>query len=733
MSMNMPKGKCAQTFFRRGAVALITATMVAGAVPATALAQASGASSDALIATQASSSYGWEVGESYRVGVIYSGTKGTMFEGGLDATVKQMIGKYFGNELTVVPQADGTFNVVFGFKEYSSAIEKIVYGDQEATPEGEGKNSTFTIKNVSSVEDPIDIKVFIGGAMTGMFDDGVAVTVTFDEADFPAAPVVDKAALTGLISDAQAIRQGAKSDDAFSALQEAITSAQQVADDATASQDAVDAAVTALQSAVDAFNASPDVSVTPTAQKLDLHVYFKGAENDGFAKQLGSQAEVTEQDDGTYQVTLNVPSLSKMDGTLGDITIGGQKADKVAAADGSATYTFDVPSLDKAYDITFGYSVDAGDKGTFTNLHPFQVAFGDADVADQVSSVDRTSLTAQIVKAEAVAKTDGNADAYAALQTAIADAYKTVDTAGLTDQQVSDATATLSAAVEAATNPTEKPTPEPGEGELEVGKTYNVPVSFLKDGGTEPSMAAGYLSDAATVTRTAEDSYDVTFRTNLTAEQKGWISNVTVDGQAVTTTEDGDNLVLSFTTADPSKTFDLSMAVQPMGGNSVSLDMVLALDKATLGELPVEQADKTELNAALEEAKGIEQGTKGDSAFADLQSAIATAQAVADDEGASQAQVDSATSALKGAIEAFNRSADKQTGATTSPTGKPSSPAAKPTTSTAKTPSVAAKKAALPKTGDVTGIVGVISTALAGLGLTGAGAFVRRHGSRKDD
>ena len=75
--------------------------------------------------------------------------------------------------------------------------------------------------------------------------------------------------------------------------------------------------------------------------------------------------------------------------------------------DGSATYSIPVSSITDTYDITFGYTVSIPNRGTMTNLHPFQLVVGNA--APNVSFVDRTGLTSEIVKAEAVeqgSKTD---------------------------------------------------------------------------------------------------------------------------------------------------------------------------------------------------------------------------------------------------------------------------------------------------------------------------------------
>lgn len=69
---------------------------------------------------------------------------------------------------------------------------------------------------------------------------------------------VDVTGLQKALEKAAAITQGAKTDGAWEALQNAIRAAQEILDNGPSSQAVVDEGVTALTTAVNVFNASPD-------------------------------------------------------------------------------------------------------------------------------------------------------------------------------------------------------------------------------------------------------------------------------------------------------------------------------------------------------------------------------------------------------------------------------------------------------------------------------------------
>ena len=71
------------------------------------------------------------------------------------------------------------------------------------------------------------------------------------------------------------------------------------------------------------------------------------------------------------------------------------------------------------------------------------------------------------------------------------------------------------------------------------------------------------------------------------------------------------------------------------------------------------KADTSELAAAIEQARAIEQGKKSDDAFAELTNAIAVAQAVVDKPAATQEELADAIAKLGDAVKSFNDSPDQ--------------------------------------------------------------------------
>ena len=193
-------------------------------------------------------------------------------------------------------------------------------------------------------------------------------------------------------------------------------------------------------------------------------LYFKGSKYDT-SRSFSDKVKVTASN-GSYVIELTAKSLGEGN-TLGDVTYQGKKVAKTVNEDGSATYSIPVSSITDTYDITFGYTVSIPNRGTMTNLHPFQLVVGNA--APNVSFVDRTGLTSEIVKAEAVEQGNKTDEAFAALQQAIADAYATVDAADATDASIAAGAKAITGAVEAFNTSADKA--DPGQGEQKVDKT----------------------------------------------------------------------------------------------------------------------------------------------------------------------------------------------------------------------------------------------------------------------
>lgn len=193
-------------------------------------------------------------------------------------------------------------------------------------------------------------------------------------------------------------------------------------------------------------------------------LYFKGSKYDT-SRSFSDEVKVTASN-GSYVIELTAKSLGEGN-TLGDVTYQGKKVAKTVNEDGSATYSIPVSSITDTYGITFGYTVNMGPRGAVTNLHPFQLVVGNA--TPNVSFVDRTGLTSEIVKAEAVEQGSKTDEAFSALQQAIADAYATVDAADATDASIAAGVKAITGAVEAFNTSADKA--DPGQDEQKVDKT----------------------------------------------------------------------------------------------------------------------------------------------------------------------------------------------------------------------------------------------------------------------
>ena len=551
---------------RTGATVMLTLSMTAGSLPLNAIAAYArdAVSISTAAITVNKDGFALEQGKEYSVPVALKKADGSA----------SMAAGYFENTATLVWD-DSSYSLRFQVKEGG---RQFITSIKDASDLG---NGVYQIK-VDTVTSPVAVGFSLNTPI-GAMDQTANLHIDTTALPTQAPATVDTSKLAAALNAAKAIAQGTKTDEAWNTLQQAISAAQAVLDKGDVTQEEVDAAIPVLGRAMAAFNASADKDdssdagdADTTAQQLDLHVYFKGAESAQFAKQLGEKAQVTKRDDGKYDVVLNVPSLGSM-ATLGNITYQGKKVAKAQNADGSAVYSFTVDTLDETLDITFGYTITAMNR---TNLHPFQVALGDAQA--DVSTVDKTALTSAIVTAEAVEQGDKPDSSFTALQDAIAQAYATVDNHGTTADQVSRGVETLNKAVETfkAAGEDDADEPEqPGEDvKLEVGREYTVDVKLQKQDGSE-SMAAGYFEKTATVVYDGT-SYAVSF--NVTAEGAEYIKSI--KGADATVEDLGDGAyraTVKSLDARIALTFGLSTPVGEMSQTGY-----LWIDTASLGLKP---------------------------------------------------------------------------------------------------------------------------------------------------
>ena len=592
---------------------------------------------------------------------------------GADATEQYVTGERasFTDKVHVVPQADGTYVVELTAKSLGNAGKLAdVKVDGKAVPYTDNEDGSRTYQIPMA-----DVK--------GTLDFTFGYTVSFggreQTMEHPFQLVVDGGTYVGYtatkefldeqIASAKRKLAASKKDDAANeAYQKAIDAAQAVSDKQGATTAEYGKAVQDLDAASKTFNAAPDKPAAPTVEAGKVYTttgtfYDETGttESSSMKRFLNPTVEVRKAADGTYEVDVKtidegvttafgLSVSSGFDSTESDVVYSEAKGDNTVA-----TYRLTGDDLSNIK-LHVGYEA-----GNFKGSHNLILKVDAANVKEE--TVDKTALT-DAIKAAPADKGSKTDEAFKTLSAAKDAAQKVADQADATTADVAAAVSALNKAV-ADFNASEDARPETG---LEAGKTYSVPVAFHKTGTTDDSMSGAYFEPKATVVANEGGTYTVTLTTKLTADQKGWMSDLKVGGKAAETKQvDDNNVSFTFTVDDISNPITASVYVQPMG-SAPSLDIQLDASKAE--EVKPAEADKSKLSDAIASAKKVEQGSKTDEAFEALADAIAAAQKVADDESATQDAVNSAVDALNKAVETFKASADKPVNPNTVDTSK---------------------------------------------------------------
>ena len=493
---------------RTGATVMLTLSMTMGSLPVGAIAAyAQEGTAVARAAAVNKDGYALETGKEYTVSVALKKENGSA----------SMAASYFEKTATLT-WSGSSYTLRFSVTEDGRSY---ITGIEGATALGDGAYEA----SIASL-DPVKLDFALQIPVIGTMNQSAYLHI--DASALPIAPAVDVTALESAISAAQAVAQGSKTDEAYATLQQAITAAQSALT-AAASQVEVDAAVTALAAAVDAFNASADKAPeTPEATELGFSLYYKGEEaTSKYGKNFEDKVRAVPQADGTYLVELTAKGSEMMQ--LGDIAVGGKAVAYTDNEDGSRTYSIPMADLTATLDFTFGYTIPSMG---MTHNWPFQLVleggtYTGPSGGDEETKADTSKLEAAVKRAEALKEADGSADAWTALQSALASANKVLATSGVPQAGIDAVTSKLEAAITAfeASEPSSPSTPEekPSEdAKLEVGKVYTVPAALVKADGSS-SMAAGYFEKTATVVYDGT-SYQVTFK--VTSEGQGYIKAV---------------------------------------------------------------------------------------------------------------------------------------------------------------------------------------------------------------
>ena len=126
---------------------------------------------------------------------------------------------------------------------------------------------------------------------------------------------------------------------------------------------------------------------------------------------------------------------------------------------------------------------------------------------------------------------------------------------------------------------TTDPAGQKAEQGFQVGHTYQVPVSWLKQNSSETSMAAKYFGDTALVRPQSDGTFKVSF--SATSEGASHIISLAYNGS--TLAKSGNQYTVSIPKADSDTVVPISMTIKEMeqlGGGAQVADMHLKLSQA---------------------------------------------------------------------------------------------------------------------------------------------------------
>ena len=346
---------------------------------------------------------------------------------------------------------------------------------------------------------------------------------------------VDKTALNAAIAKAKAIKQGNKTDKAFAALQEAIATAEKAAANDKIPQAGVNAATEQLNAAIEKFGISAD---KPSSSKTDFKLeqgkeytvpakLVKADGSDSMAAQYFEQNATVVWDGAHYKVRFGITAAGA------EYIKGVAHAGADATSLGNNQYEVTVDSLAEAIELTFGLSTPVGDMQQTAYL-----------------SLDTTSLPT--TSGEPIKPSNPNDNAGGN---------------GGNNGQGNGGTTTTD------------PAGQKAEQGFQVGHTYQVPVSWLKQNSSETSMAAKYFGDTALVRPQSDGTFKVSF--SATSEGANHIISLAYNGSDLA--KSGNQYTVSIPKADSDTVVPISMTIKEMeqlGGGAQVADMHLKLSQA---------------------------------------------------------------------------------------------------------------------------------------------------------
>jgi hypothetical protein len=442
----------------------------------------------------------------------------------------------------------------------------------------------------------LQVKVPISDEHTGAFMRTFYLEVVYAETQ-----AVDKAALAGLIAEAEELDSSDYTQDSWSEFAAALSAANTVNDDADATQEQVDEAASDLQAAMDNLAELTDAvdktaleGLIAEADELDSSTYTQDSWTDfvaalSAAKTVSADEDATqaEVDEAASSLQAAIDDLVELPPAI-DKTLLSSLIAEVEAFDPS-DYTEDswsafADALSAAKSVEADY--DATQEQVDAAISSLQAAMD--NLAVQPGVVDKVALAGLIAEADALDSSDYTQDSWSEFAAALS-AAKTVNAdADATQEQVDAAASGLQAA---------------------ISNLVELPPAVDK------TLLAGLIAEAEEL-----DSSDYT--------QESW-----------------DEFALALSAANLANA-NADATQEQVDASASSLQA--AIDN--LVEQPI-AVDKTELESHIALAETYESSDYTASSWSAFASALNAAKSVCADASATQAQVDAAASDLQEAMD----------------------------------------------------------------------------------
>lgn len=549
------------------------------------------------------------------------------------------------------------------------------------TVDGEAKTQTLFIT-------PLKADAKLGTAMEVLFQ-GTADYYRTNN-------YLDATGLFLAIEDARALEQGKKSNDAWNALQDAITAAQTVYDNTSKQQDDCDSAVATLKLAVDAFNASPnDASAT---FGMEAGVWYTNSTEgwSGTKQGIGDTTPFDTQsaryklnDDGTF--TVRVKTYGKLY-YIDQVACG--SPDQAATKTGQWNTGLGYKGPETMWDFTVSdlsqvtvYVSGKYQNGTTLTAEPFALtiaglsAGGDGGFAKAAVQLDDGDLYQAWARGKALSRDSSRLDAWQQLQSAlsVAEGVRSQVTTSMKNGTESVSQSDIDAAtqrVNEAIDAYEAPLADPRYG-MEPGVFYcHLRLNDQVDAESASGVIDAPLSIGKSTFRVADDG---TFEVTLACPEVSGASGAAVSSIKVGATDSEAGAAVPQQIGGGAGTALYRFMVDSLAGgiyawmtytdasgathSNVRFHMTLDLSATDGGygftRLENQDDTKKDLYAQIVEAKAVERGKKSDSAWNALQAAIETAEGVYAQVNPEAGANTAAAATLQSAVDAFDASPDE--------------------------------------------------------------------------